>query len=63
LDAKAAEATAIANAAPRRCRVLLTPDALPISVGKTALRTAVGAIGSAIEMPTPATIRGMTSWP
>ena len=31
------------------------PDALPISSGDTALRTAVGTVGSAIEMPMPAT--------
>lgn len=33
----------------------LIPDALPISSGETALRTAVGTVGSAIEMPMPAT--------
>ena len=31
------------------------PEALPISVSATALRTAVGTVGRAIEMPMPAT--------
>ena len=33
----------------------MIPDALPISLGATALSTAVGTVGSAIEIPMPAT--------
>src|SRR5262245_46465121 len=36
------------------------PEALPISAGPTELRTAVGTVGNAIEMPIPA-IRSATT--
>src|SRR5262245_30626253 len=39
----------------------LIPDALPISCGATALKTAVGTVGSAIESPTPAIRRAIAS--
>ena len=39
----------------------LMPDALPISSGATASRTAVGTVGSAIEIPTPATSSARSS--
>ena len=61
LAVKTAAASAIANAPPNRCSVLFTPEAFPMSCGETALTTAVAAIGSAIEMPTPATISGTTN--
>ena len=54
-------AIAIAKTAPKRCIMKLIPDALPSSSGATALRTAVGTVGSAIEMPMPATARATVS--
>jgi hypothetical protein len=39
----------------------LIPDALPSSRGATAFSTAVGTVGSAIETPTPAISRAMSS--
>jgi len=39
----------------------LVPEALPISVSATELRTAVGTVGRAIETPMPATSRAVTS--
>lgn len=47
----------------RRFRVLLTPEAFPMSGGATALRITFGATGSAMEMLTLATIIGMVNWP
>jgi hypothetical protein len=58
---RTAEATATAKTLPKRCRVLLTPDALPMSLGGTAESAAVGTTGSAMEMPTPLKISGGTS--
>src|SRR6266540_846476 len=60
LAANTAEATATPKAPPKRCRLALAPDALPRSAGATALSAAVGVVGSAIEMPTPATTSGAT---
>src|SRR5262245_51077123 len=60
---KTAEATAIAKTLPKRCRVLLTPDALPMSAGGTAESVAVAATGIAMEMPKPIKISGDTSAP
>lgn len=48
---------AMAKTVPSRCAIWLMPDALPISGSATALRTAVGTVGRAIEMPMPATSR------
>ena len=50
-----------AKTPPKRCIVLLMPDALPISAGATALITATGTVGRAIEMPTPAASSASTS--
>ena len=63
MAANTAVTSAIPNAAPNRCIVLLTPDARPTSAGPTALSTAVGAVGIAIETPTPAMINGATNRP
>src|SRR5260370_26939274 len=60
LAANTAETTAIANADPNRCRVFSTPDALPMSAGATELMAALGVLGSAIEIPTPAMTNGKT---
>src|SRR5215469_9886780 len=51
-------AIATPKALPKRCRVLLMPDALPRSAGGTALRTAAGATGRAMEIPVPAMTSG-----
>ena len=61
LPANMALAIAIANTVPKRCAMKLIPDALPISSGATALRTAVGTVGSAMEMPMPAISSAMSS--
>ena len=61
LAAKTELAIAIAKTAPKRCIMLLMPDAFPISDGVTALRTAVGTVGRAIDMPIPATRSASTS--
>src|SRR6266853_1039666 len=58
---KTAEATATAKTLPKRCRVLLTPDALPMSAGGTVESAAVDATGIAMKMPTPLKISGGTS--
>src|SRR5262249_37047624 len=58
---KTAVTTATPNTPPNRCRVLLTPEALPMSAGGTALSAAVGVAGSAIQVPTPAMMNGKTS--
>ncbi len=58
-----AVAAATPKAPPNRWRVLFTPEARPMSAGGTAPSAAVAVAGSAIEMPTPATISGATNWP
>jgi hypothetical protein len=63
LAANTAETTAMANTAPKRCSVLMTPEALPTSCAETALRAAVGVVGRAIEIPTPPSTRGKTRVP
>src|SRR5262249_12714459 len=55
-----ATAIAIPNTPPRKRNMLKMPDALPISVGATALRTAFWAPGTAIDTPAPARISGAT---
>src|SRR6476469_2847243 len=50
-----APAIATAKTVPKRWNIALMPDALPISSGATALSTAVGTVGRAIETPMPAT--------
>src|SRR5262249_61599931 len=52
--AKTEPATAIAKTAPKRCIMLLMPDAFPRSGGGAADRGAVGTGGRAIETPMPA---------
>ena len=51
-------ATAMANTAPKRCAMLLTPDALPISSGATELSTVVGTVdtlwGATVDVLTDA---------
>src|ERR1051326_6523347 len=49
--AKTEVATATPNAPPKRWRVLLTPEALPISARSTALNAAVGATGNTMATP------------
>ena len=58
LAANTAATAATPNTPPNRCSVLTTPDAFPISAGGTAASAAVGAAGTAIEMPTPAMTSG-----
>jgi hypothetical protein len=43
--------------------VFCTPDAVPKSAGGTASSAAVGMVGIAIEIPTPAMMSGSTSSP
>jgi hypothetical protein len=61
MAAKTELAIAIAKTAPNRCIMLVMPDAFPISDVVTALRTAVGTVGKAIDMPIPATRSASTS--
>jgi hypothetical protein len=56
-----ATAIAIPSTPPKKRNMLKIPDALPISVGPTALRTAFWAAGIAIDTPAPATISGAMS--
>ncbi len=63
LAANTAATTAIANAAPNRCSMLMTPEALPMSATCTTPSAAVGVVGRAIEIPTPPRISGSTSCP
>src|SRR5262249_53778088 len=52
--------TAMPKTPPKRWSMLFTPEAVPISSGLTASRTAVGTVGRLMEMPTPATARPIT---
>src|SRR5262249_26265932 len=60
LPAKTATAIAIPETPPRKRSMLKVPDALPISVCATELKTALWAAGIAMETPAPATISGAT---
>ncbi len=53
-------AIAIPNTAPNCCIVFITPAALPSDSGLTALRPAAETHGMAIEIPTPAMMKGAT---
>src|ERR1051326_3272421 len=59
--AKTEVATATPKAPPKRWRVLLTPDALPISARSTALNAAVGATGNTMATPIPVNAIGIAS--
>ena len=56
--AKTATAAAMPNTPPSSRIVLLTPAAMPIAAGGTALTTEFCADGKHIDTPTPATTRG-----
>src|SRR5262249_29980686 len=56
--ANTATCTATPNTPPRKRDMLKVPEALPISLGATALSTAFWAAGIAIDTPAPARISG-----
>src|SRR6516225_1498818 len=60
LPMKAATAIAIPDTPPRKRSMLNVPDALPMSVWETELKTAFWAAGIAMETPAPAMISGAT---
>jgi hypothetical protein len=59
--AKTEVATATPNAPPKRWRVLLTPEALPIPARSTALNAAVGGTGNTMATPIPVNAIGIAS--